>query len=100
MSTLIHKFCTDTGNRDGQHAEIRFPRTMIKWEVFDRGETYAKRLGYDAFLVVLTSATSQYPGQWYVKVGYAHEDTLQLLEDNQRRGLHSRRICYLIRCSS
>ena len=80
--------------------EIRFPRSTIKWQVFAEGELYAKSCGYDAFVVVLTSATSQYPGQWYVKLGYAYEDTLQLLEANQRRGLHSRRQCYLIRCSS
>jgi len=96
----MHKFYTDTGSRDGEHAELRFPRTMNKWQVFSNGEAHAKTLGYDAFIVVLTSTTSQYPGQWYVKVGYAYEDALRILEDNQKQGLHSRRICYLVKCSS
>jgi hypothetical protein len=100
MSSIIHKFYTDTGNREGERNELRFPRTLNKWEVFAKGESYAKRLGYDVFTVVLTSATTQYPGQWYVKVGHSYENALQILEENQRRGLHSRRICYLIKCSS
>lgn len=100
MSTLITKFCTDTGNRDGEHRELTFLRGVNKWEVFANGEAYAKRLGYDAFVVVLTSQTTQYPGKWYVKVGYTYEDALRILEENQRQGLYSRRICYLIKCSS
>lgn len=100
MATLMKKFYTDTGDRESEHRELTFVRSMNKWEVFANGETYAKKLGYDTFIVVLTSATSQYPGKWYVKVGYDYEDALRILEDNQRQGLHSRRICYLIKCSS
>lgn len=96
----MNKFYTDTGNRDGERNELRFPRSVSKWEVFANGEDHAKSLGYDAFIVVLTSPTTQYPGQWYVKVGYAYDDALQILEDNQKQGLYSRRISYLIKCSS
>lgn len=100
MSYIVHKFYTDTGDRDSSRTELTVPRNVDKWEVFAIGEIRAKSLGYDAFAVTLTSPTSQYPGQWYIKVGYAYEDALRILEDNQRRGLHSRRICYLIKCSS
>ena len=90
----VTNYNSDTGSRD-LGKEYTMPRDTWYLEVLSE----AKRRG--ALLIIKTSYVSESrPGQWYIKGIKGNYNSIQeTLIENEKNGLHSKRMAYLIQYS-